>query len=286
MNTQLAACGLGLLLAACTGGAGPSEQPSHPSAPATSATLPPTLAPAPTLIAWPDGVVAYPVGSGDSPLPYLEYLPKGYGGETSKPLLVYLHGVDEEADGSEASLHAILTLGVPKLIADGRWPSERPFVVLMPQEPVAKSQRCDFGTEIAQFLEFAVDRYEIDGSRIYLTGISCGGIGVWDYLAEHGDEVVAAAVPIAGHALWALQKSGCAPLATVPVWAFHGAKDDIVPVADVEGQIDRIRACDGAESVETELTVYPDADHDSWSRTYDLSAGNDIYAWMLEHSNN
>jgi predicted peptidase len=106
---------------------------------------------------------------------------------------------------------------------------------------------------------------------------------VWDYLAVHGDEVVAAAVPISGHALWALEKAGCAPLASVPVWAFHGAKDDTVPVADVEGQVDQIRACDGAESVEVELTVYPDADHDAWTRTYDLSAGNDIYAWMLEH---
>ena len=34
-----------------------------------------------------------------------------------------------------------------------------------------------------------------------------------------------------------------------------------------------------------ELTVYPDADHDAWSRTYDLSAGHDIYAWLLEHTN-
>jgi hypothetical protein len=36
--------------------------------------------------------------------------------------------------------------------------------------------------------------------------------------------------------------------------------------------------CDGARSVEMELTVFPDADHDAWSRTYDLSAGHDINA--------
>lgn len=276
MNRLLAAFGLSLVLAACTGGGEPSKQPSQ---------APSSGAPSHSPVAWPDGVVAYPVGSGDSPLPYLEYLPPAYGEGTPSPLLVYLHGVDEDADGSEASLHAILTLGVPQLIADGGWPAERPFVVLMPQEPAAKSDRCDFGVEIGEFLAFAVDRYEIDDSRIYLTGISCGGIGVWDYLATHGDEVVAAAVPIAGHALWALEKAGCAPLATVPVWVFHGALDDIVPVNFVEEQVDQIRACDGAASVDTELTVYPDADHDAWSRTYDLSAGHDIYAWLLEHTN-
>jgi dienelactone hydrolase len=111
---------------------------------------------------------------------------------------------------------------------------------------------------------------------------------VWDYLAAHGDEVVAAAVPIAGHAMWALEKAGCEPLATVPVWAFHGAMDEIVPVSYVEGQRDQIRACEGAESVEMELTIYPDAyhvDNNAWDRTYDLSARNDIYAWMLEHTN-
>ena len=130
------------------------------------------------------------------PAPVSEYLPPGYGDGSPRPLLVFLHGIDEEADGSEASLASILRLGVPQLIAEGEWPSERPFIVLMPQEPVAKSQRCDFGPEIDRFLEFAVDRYEIDEARIYLTGISCGAIGIWDYLAETDDNTIAAAVPI------------------------------------------------------------------------------------------
>ena len=39
------------------------------------------------------------------------------------------------------------------------------------------------------------------GDRVYLTGVSCGAIGVWDYIAVHGDELIAAAVPIAGHAV-------------------------------------------------------------------------------------
>jgi predicted peptidase len=218
-------------------------------------------------------------------LGYLEYLPPGYGDGSPRPLLVFLHGVGEAGEGSKRTLDLVAALGIPQLIAGGDWPPDRPFVVLAPQYgTVPASGRCEIADDVAGFLEFATHHYEVDVSRVYLTGISCGAIGLWDYLAAHGDDSVAAAVPIAGHAMWALEKAGCAPLATVPIWAFHGAKDDTVPVSYVEGQRDEIRACDGVDSIEMQLTVYPDADHDAWTRTYDLSAGHDIYAWMLEHS--
>ena len=53
----------------------------------------------------------------------------------------------------------------------------------------------------------------------------------------------------------------------------------------IEGPIAEIQACEGPDAIELELTVYPNADHDAWTRTYDLTAGHDIYAWMLEHTN-
>ena len=230
--------------------------------------------------------MAYPVGSsGESPLPYLEYLPPGYDDGSPRPLLVFLHGVDEEADGSEASMGKILGLGIPKLIADGDWPSERPFVVLMPQEPVAKSSRCDFGPEIERFLEFAVDRYEIDETRVYLTGISCGAIGVLDYLASSQERRVAATVPISSAPYVSASqvegvRGGCA-IARTPTWFFHGALDDVVPVHYAEDAVTDLHACNPPPK-EVKLTVYPDADHDAWTRTYDGSAGHDIFGWMLD----
>lgn len=243
----------------------------------------PTSRPSPSPIAWPAGVVAYPIGSGNSPLPYLEYLPPGYGDGAARPLLVFLHGVDEDANGTERSLSKILGLGIPRLIADGEWPAERDFVVLMPQEPAAKSGRCDFGAEIGRFLEFAVERYSVDRSRVYLTGISCGAIGVWDFLASAASDVVAAAVPISGHPVWAMDKAGCA-VARVPTWAFQGAMDDIVPVQYVEDAVAKLQSCTDPAPIELDLTVYPDADHDAWTRTYDLSAGHDVFAWLLAHT--
>jgi predicted peptidase len=233
-------------------------------------------------------VVAYPAGSSDSPLPYLEYLPRGYGDGTPRPLIVFLHGTSEAGNGSIDSLRAVLGLGLPRLIADGPWPAERPFVVLMPQETPAAAQSCRFGTDVERFLDYAVDRYEIDGSRIYLTGISCGAIGVLDYLARSPEGRVAATVPIASAPyeppyVGTEVIGGCA-IAKTATWFFHGALDEIVPVSYVEDAVADLRACDPPPT-ELNLTVYPEGHHDedTWGRTYDGSAGHDIYRWLLGH---
>jgi len=219
---------------------------------------------------------------------YLEYLPTSYveDGEPS-PLLVFLHGGGEAGDGSAEALALVDDLGIAQQIAAGDWPEDLPFVVLAPQYGTeAASGDCTVADELAAFLRHVTLTYNIDGSRLYLTGISCGAIGIWDYLASYGGERVAAAVPIAGHAEWALEEAGCEPLAQVPVWAFHGALDEVVPVVHIEGPMEQIRSCAGVEPAEMELTVFPDADHlGSIDLGYDLSADHDIYAWLLGHTN-
>ena len=227
--------------------------------------------------------VLKPVGSVDgAPLGYVEYLPPGYGDGVARPLLVFLHGGGESGDGSESSLDAVFKLGIPKLIQNDEWPEDRPFVVLMPQYGVDASNDCQLADEIDAFLSFAIDYYDVDEDRLYLTGISCGAIGAWDYLAVNGDEVVAAAVLIAGHAEDAFAKAGCS-LGEVPIWVFHGRADSIVPIDFVEDRVAAIEACDPPPE-EPQLTVYPGVDHNSWSRTYNLSEGHDIYSWLLEHT--
>lgn len=268
-----------VLVAACAGNAqgSPSSDPVTESVDASPSASPPSGA-----------LAARPLESVDgAPLGYLEYLPPGYGDGEPRPLLVFLHGAGEAGDGSESALELVDDLGIPQLIAAGDWPDDRPFVVLAPQYGTERAEGdCAVADDLAAFLDFAMERYDIDASRVYLTGISCGAIGIWDYLAAYRDDVVAAAVPISGHAEWALEEAGCEPLSSVPVWAFHGAEDDIVPVVAIEEPMDQIRSCDGVEPAEMELTVYPDADHlTAIDRTYDGSAGHDIYAWMLEQTN-
>jgi len=160
--------------------------------------------------------------------------------------------------------------------------------VLMPQETTAASQTCRFGVDIGRFLDYAVDRYPIDESRIYLTGISCGAIGVLDTLARSPQGRIAAAVPI-GSAPYEPPYDGteviggCA-IAKTPTWFFHGALDEAVPVSYVENAVADLRACDPPPTG-LELTVYPQGHHDAdtWDPTYDGSVGHDIYQWLLGH---
>ncbi len=118
---------------------------------------------------------------------------------------------------------------------------------------------------------------------MYLTGLSCGGFAAYEYAAAYGAEQIAAMVPIAADARSAWETAGC-ELGNIPIWAFHGDADDVVEPADHIDPITALMECALPVRMDVELTVYPGVDHDSWTRTYDLSAGNDIYDWLLGFS--
>jgi predicted peptidase len=219
--------------------------------------------------------------------------------------LVFLHGVGESGDGSEEQLGLLARAAIPGYIANDGWPDDRPFVVLAPQHEISGDltpKYCDGAScdlriqhdlghpnpgslcmtpdEVDTFLSYAIDAYDVDPKRVYLTGSSCGAFGAWEYLAEHGDDQVAAIVPIAGEGRPAWQTAGCS-LGEVPLWAFHGETDDVVdPVGSIE-PITQLQACTSSPPVDARLTTYPDVGHDSWTSTYAVGAENDIYAWML-----
>jgi len=60
---------------------------------------------------------------------------------------------------------------------------------------------------------------------------------------------------------------------------FHGDADGVVPITGDNTAMPQFTACAGRKDVR--YTVYPGVDHDAWTRTYDLSANHDIYAWLL-----
>jgi predicted peptidase len=228
-------------------------------------------------------VTLRPAGSVEgAPLGYLEYLPTGYGDGSSRPLVVFLHGSDENGDGSETALRRLFKLGIPMLIENDEWPEDRPFIALMPQYSPEAAEDCQLAEEVDSFLRFAMSQYDVDEDRVYLTGVSCGAIGGWNHLGAHVDAVVAGAVLISGHTSNAFDQKGCA-LGRVPIWAFHGDVDSIVPKIRIVTPIAALKACTDPPPVDVRLTIYPRTDHDAWSRTYDLSAGHDIYAWLLGH---
>lgn len=248
-------------LAAGSGSGAPTPKGGAPSGPSSSR------------------LVAHPVGSVTGTTSgFWEYLPPHYGDGARYPLLVFWHGLGENGDGTLASLQKVTANGPPLLLKEDRWPEDRRFVVLSPQHP---GNDCPSSNEIDAFMRFAVAHYDVDLTRVYLTGLSCGAIGSWNYLADHLDELVAAAVLVCGDGRKAFGKAGCA-LGRLPIWALHGELDPTVPAAGSIEPIASLNACDPAP-VAAKLSVYPGVGHDSWTRTYDLSAGNDVYSWLLEH---
>lgn len=256
---------------------------------------------------------ARPIGETGAPLGYYEYLPPDYGDEEPRPLLVFVHGMAEHGDGSAAELHRLLKTGIPDLINNDRWPDARPFVVLAPQhgEPldVAPYETCEEGetwgpcvlalqhelghpadgslcmtpTELHDFLSYAIAAYDVDPERVYLTGLSCGAFASFEYAAEYGASQVAAMVVIAGDGRPAWEASGC-ELGQVAIWAFHGDADTQVGVEGSIEPMSNLMECPAPPRRDVELTVYPGIGHDSWTRTYDLAVGHDIYEWLLRYS--
>jgi predicted peptidase len=216
------------------------------------------------------------MGTDGAPNGYWEYLPQGYSDGTKRPLLVFWHGSGE--NGTDLAL--IPNNGPPKLIEAGQWPGSRPFVVLSPQHA---GGGCVADTEIHAFIAFAVAKYAVDPGRVYLTGLSCGALGSSQYLKTYGGEQVAAAVLIAGNATPIWDSRGCALLADVGLWAFHGSADGTVPISGDNAVMPQFLACTMPRK-DARYTVYAGVGHDSWSRTYDLSAGKDIYTWLLGFS--
>jgi len=194
---------------------------------------------------------------------YLLYLPKDYK-ETDKkyPLVLFLHGAGERGtDIEKVKIH-----GLPKLINEGK---DFPFIVVSPQCPENIFWNVDI---LSALLDEIEANYRVDKNKIYITGLSMGGNGTWS-LALANPNRFAAIAPVCG---WSVPSVACT-IKHLPIWVFHGAKDVVVPVSSSEIMVERLKSCGS----DVKFTVYPEANHDSWTETYN---NEELYKWMLEQS--
>ena len=237
---------------------------------------------------------AHMLTAGGAPNGYLEYLPPGYDGSTATPLLVFWHGIGEDGNGT-SDLQKIVAWGPPKVIANNKWDAARPFIVLSPQYTptsgeIAPGGGCPSAATIDAFLTWAIGHYTVDPKRVYLTGLSCGAIGSWDYLAAHQGTVVAAAVLLSGNpgdptmAGSAWKRADCM-LGSAAIWSLHGDADGTVPYAPDHDTVQDLIACPAPPRRDAKFTDIVGGGHTIWDPIYDLSGGSgDIYAWMLTNA--
>ena len=188
------------------------------------------------------------------------------------PVLISLHGIGERGNGG-SELPRLLKWGLPRLVQHGRG---LPFLVISPQLP-ATERRWPVAL-IDELIADVAGRFRIDASRLYLSGLSTGGEAAWAYAVAR-PQVVAAIVPIAAKG----SVEGICAMRDVAVWAFHGALDKDEKLESEQQLVDALNACQPPPDEPARMTVYPGAGHEVWTRTYDGSAGNDIYSWLLAH---
>ncbi len=195
---------------------------------------------------------------------YLEFLPADYKSKKEWPLLIFLHGSGERGD----DLDKVAVHGPPKLAAKGQL---QDFIVIAPQCP--KDDYWDSLTQqnnLIQLIEELEEKLNIDSNRIYLTGLSMGGFGTWKLGATLHNKIAAIAPVCGGGTLWDSRL-----LVDMPIWAFHGAKDDVVPLKFTIEMVEEINRRGG----EAKMTIYPDANHNSWDQAYSTA---ELYTWLLE----
>jgi len=219
---------------------------------------------------------------------YQVFVPANFDKTRKWPIILFLHGYGERGD--DGLLQTDVGLGH----TIRNYKRSFPFVVVMPQCRSEKETTWPDATMQKQALaalDASIHEFHGDPGRLYLSGISMGGYATWDLAAKYPGRF-AAYVPICGgirdpadfsrlHVAVVDDPSVSDPYAETarrvgktPVWIFHGADDDTVPVEESRKMAAALRAA-GAS---VRYTEYPGVGHESWDRAY---AEPGLIDWLL-----
>lgn len=218
-------------------------------------------------------------------LPYRILSPAVIEPDTTYPLILFLHGAGERGDDNKRqSYHG------GKLFLAKKNRGKFPAFVVFPQcpngkrwvevnwgapephqQPAEPSEPMSLVMELVPELEKTLP---VDASRVYLMGLSMGGFGTWDLAARHPDWF-AAVVPICGGA----DNSTAKALAKIPIWAFHGDQDNVIPVGRTRSMVEALRQAGGTPK----YTEYPGVAHNSWFKAF---AEPDLLPWLFAQKRN
>lgn len=195
-----------------------------------------------------------------------------------QPLLVFLHGAGERGSDNQRQLtwlppaltaaptpHPCFALAV-QCPAGMQWvevPWDRQDSQPMPASPSLPLRA------VISAVQQLLSQEPIDRDRVYLTGLSMGGYGCWDLASRHPDWF-AAVLPVCGGG----DVAAAPRLRELPIWAWHGGRDEAVPVQQSRAMVSALRAIGGAVRY-SELAL---VGHDSWHQAYGPNGGLD---WLF-----
>jgi predicted peptidase len=195
------------------------------------------------------------------------------------PICFFLGGNGEVAS-ADKPINMIRNGSLPEYIHKG---NDVPMIVMSIQHTAL-----NWNTSlIDEGVNHGLATYPVDTKKVYLTGISGGGFGCWNYSVDHADKLTAI-VPISGGG----PKGKACNLKNVAIWAFHNQTDNTVAPSNTKDMIAAVNAC--PPNKEVKMLIFPDTGHDCWRRVYDQKHADwkkspsvdkfDIYAWLLSKS--
>jgi predicted peptidase len=219
-------------------------------------------------------------------LPYRILFPKNYDRTKKYPLILFLHGGGERGNDNEKQL-----MHGAKLFLTEENQKNFQAIVIVPQCPVdsywgtvqidrnttpftltfnySKPETVALQSAIALVKKITKEE-SVDKNRIYITGLSMGGMGTFEAVYRY-PKIFAAAVPICG--------GGDVPrydkrVVKVPFRVFHGAIDAVVDVKHSQQMVEKLKSLKANVS----YTEYPNVNHNSWDNAF---AEPDFMSWMF-----
>ncbi len=194
---------------------------------------------------------------------YLLYLPENYDRiENDWPMMIFLHG----AGNAIWNIEEIREADPPALFEQD---VRSDYILLCPQLHDDVHWDVDRLDAITQDV---LENYRIDEKRLYITGLSRGGFGAWEYAVTYPNRF-AAVVPISARDVAAVEK-----LENTPVWIFHGDLDDGVPWQGAQFMYNRLKNVSG----NVQFTLYNNVGHWAWEPAYDTE---NLWRWIFSQEN-
>jgi len=199
---------------------------------------------------------------------YILYLPEGYDPEDTEkkwPVIYFFHGYGKQGD----DLSVLVSEGPTRYLNKG---GKLDAILIAPQCP-GESHWADTNDEVKKLVHFVPEmseKYNIDTSRMYLTGLSMGGRCTWKLALAMPDAFAAIAVVCGRTNTYQFET-----IQDMPIWMFHGAQDGTVDFNNINTILRRLHE---KEHSYYKLTVLPHGGHEIWNTIYDSP---EVYEWLL-----
>ena len=193
---------------------------------------------------------------------YYLYVPKN--ATKGMPLVIFLHGV-----GEKGNVTAAKNLRPATIVTDGTLSGVEDFILLVPASPSDHHWGEEVTwTNLNKLIDYITSEYSINTKRIYLTGFSAGGMGVWGLVNKYPTKF-RAAIAVSGY----IDKYDVNNLKKIPIYAIVGDKEEKF-VGPMQNMVNAINKAGG----KVKFKKISNADHITTQNTYSTK---ELYQWLL-----